>query len=134
MIKHINHQNVSTTPFVATKARALSNIQNANTVILEPAGYTDGTNVSLDYVDYNGGNPIINRECDIALEQQGIDSISYEEGIIGSGTFDSASDARNTDGTYKSLVHRTTKNSFYNSYQNPTEIFGVEHIDFPLSK
>src|ERR1039458_873454 len=133
MIKHINNQNVSTTPFVAAKARALSNIQNADTVILEPEVYADGTNVSLDYVNYNSGTPIINRECDIALEQQDIDSLGYEEGITGSGTFNSASDDRNTDGTYKSLVHQTTKNSFYNSFQNPTKIFGVEHIDFPLS-
>lgn len=134
MIKHINHQNVSTTPFVAAKSRVLSNIQNADTVILEPNAYPDGTNVSLDYVDYNSGDPIINRECDIALEQQDIDSLGYEEGITGSNAFNSASDARNTDGTYKSLVHRTTKNAFYNTYRNPTEIFGVEHIDFPLSK
>ena len=134
MIKHINHQNVTTTPFVAAKARVLSNIQNDDTVILEPNAYANGTNVSLDYVDYNGGNPIINRECDIALEQQGLDSLGYEEGITGSATFDSASDAQNTDGTYQTLVHRQTKNAFYNSYHNPTEIFGVEHIDFPLSK
>ena len=134
MIKHINHQNVTTTPFVAAKARVLSNIQNADTVILEPNAYAAGTNVSLDYVDYNSGDPVINRECDIALEQQDIDSLGYEEGITGSANFNSASDARNTDGTYKSLVYTTTKNAFYNSYRNPTEIFGVEHIDFPLSK
>lgn len=135
MIKHINHQNVSTTPFVAAKARVLSNIQNSDTLILEPDVYTAGTNVSLDYVDYNSGDPIINRECDVALEQQGeVDSLGYEEGITGSGNFNSASDSRNTDGTYKSLVYTTTKNAFYNSYRNPTEIFGVEHIDFPLSK
>jgi hypothetical protein len=133
MIKHINHQNVSTTPFVAAKARALSNIQNADTVILEPNAYPNGTNISLDYVDYNSGDPVINRECDIALEQQGLDSLGYEEGITGSAIFNSAS-AQNTDGTYKSLVHRQTRNAFYNTYHNPTEIFGVEHIDFPLSK
>jgi hypothetical protein len=135
MIKHINHQNVSTTPFVAAKSRDLSNIQNDDTVILEPNAYPNGTNVSLDYVDFNSGDPIINRECDIALEQQGeIDSLGYEEGITGSANFNSASDPRNTDGTYQSLVYTTTKNAFYNSYRNPTEIFGVEHIDFPLSK
>ena len=134
MIKHINHQNVSTTPFVASKARALYNIQNDDSVILEPDVYLNGTTVSLDYVDYNYGDPIINGDCNIALEQQGLDSIGYEEGITGSGTFNSASDAQNADGTYKSLVHRQIKNAFYNLYHNPTEIFGIEHIDFPLSK
>jgi hypothetical protein len=133
MIKHINHQNVSTTPFVASKTRVLSNIQNSDTVILEPSGYTDGTNVSLDYVDYNSGIPIVNRECDIALEQQDFDSLNYEEGITGSAKFNPLTDPQNSDGTYKSLVHRTVKNAFYNTYRNPTEIFGVEHIDFPLS-
>lgn len=134
MIKHINHQNVSTTPFVAAKARALYNIQNDDSLITEVSVYPNNTQISLDYVDYNNGNPATNRDCNIALEQQGFDSVGYEEGINGSGTFNSASDARNTDGTYKNLVHRQIKNAFYNSYRNPTEIFGVEHIDFPLSK
>jgi hypothetical protein len=134
MIKHINHQNVSTTPFVAAKSRALYNIQNDDSVITEVAVYADGTQISLDYIDYSSGDPVLNRDCNIALEQQGFDSLGYEEGITGSGTFNSASDPRNMDGTYKTLVHRQTKNAFYNSYRNPTEIFGVEHIDFPLSK
>lgn len=134
MIKHINHQNVSTTPFVAAKARVLSNIKNDDTVILEPNVYPNGTQVALDYVDYNSGNPLVNRDCNIALEQQDLDSLGYEEGITGSGLFNSSSDAKNTDGSYKSLVYRTIENAFYNTYRNPTEIFGMENIDFPLSK
>lgn len=134
MIKHINHQNVSTTPFVATKARALFNIQGDDTIITEPDVYADGTHISLDYIDYNFGDPRLNGECNIALEQQGFDSLGYEVGVTGSGTFNSASDPRNTDGTYQTLVHQTIKNAFYNTYRNPTKIFGVEHIDFPLSK
>src|ERR1039458_6438824 len=97
MIKHINYNNVLTTPFIAAKTRALSSIQNADTVILEPEVYADGTNVSLDYVNYNSGTPIINRECDIALEQQDMDSLDYEEGIAGSGTFNSACDDRKSE-------------------------------------
>jgi hypothetical protein len=134
MIKHINHQNVSTTPFVAAKSRDLYNTQNPDSLITEAAVYPDGTHIALDYVNYNSGNPILNRDCDIALEQQDADLIQYEEGITGSGTFNSASDPRNSDGTYKTLVHRQIENAFYNTYRNPTEIFGVEHIDFPLSK
>jgi hypothetical protein len=134
MIKHINHQNVTTTPFVAAKSRVLSNVQNPAVVKAEPDLYPDGTLISLDYVDYNLGDPLWSRDCNVALEQQEIDAIGYEEGITGSGQFDPATEAQNPDGTYKSLVHRTTKNTFYNTYNNPTEIFGVEHIDFPLSK
>jgi len=134
MIKHINHQNVSTTPFVAAKSRDLYNTQNPDSLITEAAVYPDGTHIALDYVNYNSGNPILNRDCDIALEQQDADLIQYEEGITGSGTFNSASDPRNSDGTYKTLVHRQIENAFYNTYRNPTEIFGVEYIDFPLSR
>ena len=133
MIKHINHQNVTTTPFVAAKARVLSNIQNDDVVITEPAVY-GADSISLDYIDYNSGDPLLNNECNVALEQQDQDALGYEEGITGSAKFDPLTDPQNEDGTYKSLVHRTIKNAFYNTYRNPTEIFGVEHIDFPLSK
>ncbi|HOT89205.1 MAG TPA: immunoglobulin domain-containing protein, partial [Bacteroidales bacterium] len=134
MLKHINYQNILTTPFVAAKSRALYNIQGDDVVITEPNIYSSETKVSLDYVDYNFGDPILNRECNIALEQQGDDPIEYEEGIAGYKTFNSSSDERNINGTYKSLVHRQIKNAFYNTRNNPIEIFGVEHIDFPLSK
>lgn len=134
MIKHINHQNVSTTPFVASKTRVLSNVQNPDVVITEPDGYPPGTEIALDYIDYNYGDPQWNRTCNLALEQQELDSLGYEEGITGSGQFDPDTDPQNSDGTYKSLVHQTIQNAFYNTYRNPTEIFGVEHIDFPLSK
>ena len=133
MIKHINPQNILTSPFIAAKARVLSNTQNSDVVITEINGYPDGTAIALEYVDYNFGSPVLNSSCNIALEQQDADAVSYQEGIVGEGTFDSASAERNGDGTYKSLVHRTTKNAFYNTYHNPTEIFGVEHIDFALS-
>ena len=133
MIKHINPQNVTTTPFVAAKSVALSNTQNSDLVILEPSVYSDGTSVSLDYIDYNSGPPFLNRECNIALEQQEQDVINYEEGITGFGKFNTTTDPQNIDGTYKRLVHRTIKNTFYNTYQNPTEILGIEYIDFPVS-
>jgi hypothetical protein len=130
MIKHINPQNILTSPFIAAKARVLSNTQNSDVVVLEQDGVTP---IALDYVNYNFGSPILNSDCNIALEQQDADAIAYQEGIADTGTFNSESAPRNADGTYKSLVHRTTKNAFYNTYHNPTEIFGVEHIDFALS-
>ena len=129
MIKQINPRNILISPFIAVKSNALSNTDNDDCILME-----DGTNsVALEYIDYNDGNPILNRSCNIACEQQANDTIIYQEGITGSRLFDSASDVRNTDGTYKSLVYRTIQNAFYNTIQNPTEIFGVENIDFPLS-
>ena len=130
MIKHINPQNILTTPFIAAKAHVLSNTQNSDVIVLEQDGTTT---IALDYVNYNFGSPILNSDCNIALEQQSEDAVAYQEGSLETGTFDSSSAARNDDGTYKSLVHRTIKNSFYNTYHNPTKIFGIEHIDFTLS-
>ena len=134
MIKHINHQNFSTTPFVAAKSWDLYNVQNDESVLLEPSGSSDDTNVALDYIDYTSGIPLLDRECNIALEQQSADILFFQEGITGSGLFDPDNDERNIDGTYKRSVHNQTKNAFYNKRNNPTQIFGVEYIDFPLSQ
>lgn len=134
MIKHINHQNFSTTPFVAAKSWDLYNVQNDESVLLEPSGSGDDTYLSLDYIDYSTGTPLLNRACNIALEQQSADILFYQEGITGSGLFDPDNDERNLDGTYKRSVHNQTKNAFYNKRNNPTQIFGTEYIDFPLSQ
>ena len=129
MIKHINPQNILNSPFIAVKAHAASNTENNDCILLE-----DGENcLALEYIDYNDGVPTLNCTCNIALEQQANDSLNCQEGITGSRAFNSASDPRNFDGTYKSLVYRTIQNTFYNTYQNPVEIFGIENIDFPLS-
>jgi len=129
MIKHINPQNILNSPFVAVKSRALSNTDRTDYVLEED----DVTGIALEYIDYNDGDPILNTSCNIALEQQATDTLGYEEGVTGSRFFNTASAPLNMDGTYKELVYRVIKNSFYNTYQNPTEIFGVENIDFPLS-
>lgn len=136
MIKHINHQNFLTTPFVAVKSWELLGLQNDEAVITEEESgsiHIADFNIALDYVDYNFGDPVINRDCNIALEQQETDIIRYQEGVTGSGAF-TLDDPQNIDGTYKSLVHNQTHNAFYNKRQNPTQIFGVEYIDFPLSR
>lgn len=133
MIKHINHQNFSTTPFVAAKSWDLYNVQNEDTILLEPSGTLDDTFVALDYIDYDTGIPLLNRACNIAPEQQTSDILYYQEGITGSGMFDPNTDPKNYDGTYKSLVHSQVSNAFYNKRNNPTQIFGVEYVDFSLS-
>lgn len=131
MIKHINHQNFSTTPFVAAKSWDLYNAQNEDTVLIEQ---DDSISVAIDYIDYNTGIPLLNRECNLALEQQDADILYYEEGVTGSGLFDPDIDPKNYDGTYKRLVHIQVENAFYNKRNNPSQIFGVEYIDFPISR
>jgi len=132
MIKHINHQNFLTTPFVAAKNWRLFNVDSDDLVILEPTGSTD--TVALEFVDYSTNNPFVNTECSIALEQQGNDRIVYQEGATGSGAFFPDSEPTNQDGTYKRLIHSEIKSTFYNKFNNPTQIFGMEYIDFPLGK
>jgi hypothetical protein len=132
MIKHINHQNFQTTPFVAAKHWRLFNIDSDALVILEPTGSED--TIALEFLDYTTNEPVLNTGCSIALEQQGNDRAIYQEGATGSGAFFPNSEPTNRDGTFKRLIHAQTKAAFYNKFQNPTQIFGVEYIDFPLGQ
>ena len=137
MIKRINPHNFLTTPFIAVKSWELFNIENDEVILLEPheAGSPiPDTAVAQDYVDYYGPNPILNRECNIALEQQEQDILIYQEGLLGSGKFFPDSEPTNPDGTYKRLVYNTINRAFYNNYNDPTKIFGLEYIDFPLGQ
>jgi hypothetical protein len=133
MIKHINPQNFLTTPFVAVKQWELYNTDNPDVILVEPPGAEPEIAIALDYVDYTG-TPILNRECNIALEQQETDLVIYQEGVSGSGFFDPSTDEQNPDGTFKRLVYNQTQKAFYNKYQNPLKIFGMDNVDFPLSQ
>jgi len=137
MIKHINHQNFQTTPFVAAKHWRLFNVDSDDLVLLEDTGSED--TVALEFTDYfvSGSGTCsssVNTLCSIALEQQESDRAIYQEGATGSGAFFPDSEPTNRDGTFKRLIHAQTKAAFYNKFQNPTQIFGVEYIDFPLGQ
>lgn len=135
MIKNVQKRTVLCTPFVASKQWELFNVENEDVVLIEETyPHTEISSelpVALDYIDYSG-NPIINRDCDIALEQQTTDLAIYEEGENRSGVFDPNLEPVNDDGTFKRLVHAQTKQAFYNSFQNPIQIFGMDNIDFQL--
>jgi hypothetical protein len=136
MLKNLRRNDLQTTPFVATKSWVLTNFpnQSVDQFILEGTG----TEISfaLEFIDYEGGTdlPIINRECNITLEQQINDNIIYEDGEKIEGTFYPDSDPVNKTGTYKRLVHNQIKNAFYNDWNDPTKMFGMENIDFQLSE
>ena len=134
MIKQIAKSSKTVSPFIAVKEWELFNTANSDVVLIEPPGGEPEYAVALDYVDYSGPNPLLNRECDIALEQQEDDVAIYQEGVSGSGFFDPSIDDKNADGTFKRLVYDQTEKAFYNQYRNPLEIFGMENIDFPLSR
>jgi hypothetical protein len=58
--------------------------------------------------------------------------VSYQEGLSGSGHFYPSSEPINNDGTYKRLVYSQINAMFYNNYNNPLQLLGVENIDLNL--
>lgn len=135
MIKNLRKNDIQVTPFVATKSWILSNstAYNQNLILVN-----DEDVLALEFIDYEGGDdlPILNRQCNIALGevQQSTNSALYEEGEKIEGTFYPETDPKNNTGTYKRLVYNQIKNAFYNDYQDPTKMFGLENIDFQLSE
>jgi len=137
MIKQLKKYDVQNTPFVATKAWELLNVQHQDLVLVEENSETplgQDTFVALEFIDYSFGNPqgVLNTDCNIALEQQIADPVLYEEGISGSGLF-YPSDRQNPNGTYTRLVYQQILRAFYNNYHNPLRIFGIENVDFQTS-
>lgn len=131
MIKELKRHDVQTTPFIASKSWNLLNTQNTDVVLTE-----DGlSEVALDFIDYQTSvsYPFLNSNCNIALEQQVQDVVLFEEGEDIQGIF-YTNEARNNTGTYKRLIYHQINNSFYNKYQDPTKIFGLENIDIQSSK
>lgn len=145
MIKRINKNNVLITPFIASKGCELSGQQNDDLLMTEPwsgslpddtgATYVGDFPIAYEFVDYGNGlsDPVVNRSCSIALEQQTLDEVIYEEGISGSGLFYPDQESTNINGSYKRLVWSQIRQTFYNDYRDPTKLFGLENIDIGLS-
>ncbi len=133
MIKNFKRSDIQNTPFVATKPWVLTSFHNQDLLIIEEI--QDEIPIAQEFIDYEGGDdfPILNRECNIALEQQTRDLVIYEEGEKSQGLFYPELESKNLNGTYKRLVYTQIKNAFYNDLQNPTKIFGLENIDLQLS-
>ena len=131
MLKSLKKHNIYTAPFVAVKDWKLSNIDNDSLILTE-----DDEGVDVDFVDYGdgSGNPVLNTECLIALEQQDDDKLTFREGKKGSGIFYPDNEPQNADGTFQRVVYAQIQTTFYNDYRNPTQIWGLENIDFPKSK
>jgi len=134
MIKNLKRSDIQNTPFIATKPWILTSFENQDLILVEEK--PQEIPVAQEFIDYEGGEglPILNRECNIALEQQELDNVLYEEGKKSNIPFDVESDFKNNTGTYKHLVYKQIKNAFYNDWNNPTKIFGMENIDFQLSE
>lgn len=134
MLKNFQYGDIQVTPFTAIKTWDLLNTHKDDLVLIEEPSRE--IFVAQDFIDYSNGleTPILNRECNIALEQQTPDVVLYEEGIKKDGFFYPDQEEQNINGSYKRLVHTQIKNAFYNTYQNPLQIFGLENIDLQSNK
>jgi len=138
MIKSLNRDDIQVTPFIVAKTWNLQNIEDTD-LILWMSGSESGT-LSHTYIEYGDGlsAPITSSDCSLALQQQDSQlTIKYQRGISGSGTYfpigslyyNSSSQPVNQDGTFMSVVYTVNKQLFYNTYDNPTQIWGLENIN-----
>jgi len=136
MLKELKRYQVQTMPFQAVRNWELNNTQNESLLLFESTGSDDGEPIDFEYIDYGDGSstPYTSSECELALEQQEADQVNYREGKKVSGIFYENIDPINIDGTYQRSVYSQIKTSFYNTYRNPTQLFGMENIDFENGK
>jgi hypothetical protein len=93
-----------------------------------------GLPVALEYINYGLSASVTASGCNIALEQQELDLASFKDGLKIAGIFYPDSDPTNIDGTYQRCVYTQIAGMFYNSYRDPTKIWGTETIDFENSQ
>src|SRR5579862_156767 len=136
MIKLLKQYQVQTAPFNATKDWNLNNIDNDNLLLFESTGSDDGLPIALEFIDYGDGSeyPVDNNSCDIALEQQNDDLATNQTGLNVMGIVNTDTEPVNSDGTYQRSIYHQVKTMFYNNYLDPSKIWGIENIDFTLSK
>ncbi len=133
MQKALHTNDTQTTPFIVTNNWQLSNTQNDSLVIMEHSG-SDGLPVAVEYLDYSSLFPITASNCNVALEQQSNDLVLLRDGLNVQGFFYPNTDPVNLDGTYQRMVYSQIINMFYNTYYDPTKIWGLEDIDFETSQ
>jgi len=133
MLKSLHKNDTQTTPFVVTKNWELSNVTNGDLILMEHSG-SDGPPVALEYLQYGVYTPITASNCNIGLEQQSLDKLKFRIGLKVPGLFYPDTDPQNQDGTYERMVYAQIVQMFYNNYQDPTKMWGLENIDFEKSK
>lgn len=133
MLKPLHKSDTKSSPFIMTKDWNLSNTFNDWVVLTEHSG---GLPVAAEYAEYIDSELTIsiNSSCNVALEQQDGDKIRVRKGKKSSGIFYPDTEELNLDGTYKRIVHSQIRNMFYNSFRDPTQIWGLEYLDFENSQ
>ena len=133
MLKNLHLNDTQLKSFVVTKYKELSNVTNEDLILMEDSG-SSGPPVGLEYIDYTPDTPIVSSGCNISLEQQSTDVIIPKDGTKTSGLFYPNTEEVNLDGTYKRLIYSQIHNLFYNNYRDPSKMWGIENIDFDISK
>ncbi len=133
MLKMLHKNDTQLTPFIATKDWELSNTMNRDLILMEHSG-SAGLPVALEYLDYSIFSPITASNCNIANEQQSDDKVLPRIGLKIGGIFYPELDPINQDGTYQRVVYSQVFNTFYNNFRDPTKLWGLEELDFELSK
>jgi len=134
MLKLLHKDDTQNTPFVVTKNWELSNVLNEDSVLMEVSG-SDGPPVALEYLTLLPNNAVTaSNPCNVALEQQADDLVSYRDGTKLTGIFYPETDPTNLDGTFQRVVYAQVVKMFYNDYRDPTKIWGLERIDFDTSQ
>lgn len=133
MLKPLHKSDTKTLPFITTKDWSLSNTFNDWVVLTEHSG---GLPVAMEYTEYIDSELTIsiNSSCNVALEQQDGDKVNFRKGRKSSGIFYPDEEQTNIDGTYKRIVHSQVRNMFYNNFRDPTQIWGLEYLDFENSQ
>ncbi len=135
MIKPLKKYQIQVNPFEATYDWSLTNTDNENLLLYESTGSDDGEPYALEFIDYSQSYAFDNYNCALAQEQQTNGNvITVDYGLNVSGLFYPDTDPQNNDGTYQRMIYAQIKTTFYNEYRDPTKIWGVETIDFDLSK
>jgi hypothetical protein len=135
MIKSLKKYQVQSTPFSAIKAWSVNNTDNSDLLLL-PMGTQSVVTLALQFLDYGNGSssPVLNISCSLALNPAPYDLATIEQGLNVTGSFYPDSDPVNLDGTYQRSIYYQVKTAFYNTYYDPSKMWGIENIDFELSK
>jgi hypothetical protein len=136
MIKLLKKYEVQVTPFAATNNWNLNNTNNENLLLFESTDSEDGLPFALEFIDYGDGSdfPEDNYFCDIALEQQVHDLATTTIGLNVKGIVYPETEPINEDGTYQRSIYHQIDTMFYNTYLDPSKMWGLEQIDFQISQ
>jgi hypothetical protein len=137
MIKNLRRSDITVRPFNTFKRWRFGNIDPEDVLMTE-----DGCPIFTSYI--SSSSPLLCADPDfsssaISPEQQQVQfdfKIVEGEKIVGH-FYESGSDEYNfsdnptnrIDGSYKRLIFNSIKSSFYNEFNNPEYLFGVESVD-----